>query len=282
MRTRTMRDDTARVPCQTQTRTSQPLGVKGSKSFFIGLALAGALISAHYNAMAMSVDLGTAAGFAVLAGSGITSAGATTITGNIGTYPTPTLTGPILILSGTDYTADTSVMQQAKSDLSAAYSDAAGQTVSTLYGATFDLGGNTLEAGVYKVTESFGITGTLTLDAQNNPDAVWIFNAGSTLTAATGSKVVLLNGAQAGNVFWLVGSSATLQTDAYFTGSILALTSITLNTGATVDGRVLAQNGAVTFDNNIVIVPECGTVQLLGIGLMTLAAFQRRRFSSYS
>jgi hypothetical protein len=120
-----------------------------------------------------------------------------------------------------------------------------------------DLGGTTLVSGVYHSTSSIGLTGTVTLNGQGNPDSVFIFQAGSTLTTASGSVVALENGAQACNVFWQVGSSATLGTTTQFNGSILASTSITLNTNATVTGRVLASTGAVTMDANTIAVPTC-------------------------
>ena len=185
-------------------------------------------------------------------------------------------------------------MLTAKSDLVTAYNDAAGRPYDTLYGGGYDLGGQTLVSGVYHDDSSFFLTGTLTLDAQNNPDSVWIFQAGSTLITAAGisstspgSEVALINGAQACHVFWQVGSSATLGTYSDFVGNILALTDITLNTGATVDGRVLARNGAVTLDNNTITkavcanrVPDAGsTLALLGFGVASLLAF-RRQFSS--
>ena len=263
-----------------QAQGSQAAGVNGTKPLLLALALAVAVMAPQRAALAMSVDLGVASGFAVLAGSGMTITGPTSVTGDIGTYPTPAITGMAnLILAGVDRTADTATMLKAKTALVNAYNSAAGRTPTTLYGAVFDLGERTLDAGVYNGSSSLGITGTLTLDAHGDPNAVWIFQAGSTLIAEVGSKVVLVNGAQAANVFWQVGSSATLKTDAYFTGSILALTSITLNNGATVNGRVLAQNGAVTFDSNIVMVPEGNTLQLLGLGIVALVAFKRRRFS---
>lgn len=126
------------------------------------------------------------------------------------------------------------------------------------------------------IPQSFGITGDLILDANNNSDAKWIFQATSTLTAASNSKIILLNGAKAENIVWQVGSSATINTDAYFAGTILALESISLNAGATVMGGLLAQNGAVTFDNNTVTVPEGSTVQLLALGIVVLLATKRR------
>ncbi len=133
----------------------------------------------------------------------------------------------------------------------AAYNDAAGRLNGVLYA---ELGGLTLNSGVYKSASSLLLTGSLTLDAQGDPNAVWIFQAGSTLTTASSSVVNLVGGAQASNIFWQVGSSATLGTYTNFAGSILALTSITVTTGATVDGRVLAIDGAVTLDSNTIAV----------------------------
>ena len=210
--------------------------------------------------------LGSADSFAVLAGSGITVAGAvnsTTITGDIGTFPTPSITGlGNVVLTGVNH-ADDAVTQNAKNDLLVAYNDAAGRSATTSYGPIFDLGGLTLTPGVYKDPSSFAITGTLTLDAGGDTNAVWIFQAGSTLITGAGapgnpgSSVVLINGAQACHVFWQVGSSATIGTYSDFVGNILALTSITVNTGASLSGRALALNGAVTLDNNLIAVPIC-------------------------
>lgn len=249
----------------------------GTKRLFMGLAFALAATLPHGDALSMAIEFGTASGFAILAGSGITVTGATTVTGDIGTFPTATITGAAnLILSGVNYGGDATT-QQAKSDLSDAYAAAVASTPTTLYGAVFDLGGKVLTPGVYNGSSSLAITGSLTLDAQGDPDAVWIFQAASTLTAAAGSNVILLNGAQAANVIWQVGSSATLGTDAYFVGSLLALTSISLGSGATVDGRLLALDGAVTLDSNFVTVPESRTLALFGIGLAALAVTRKKR-----
>ncbi|MFA6474740.1 MAG: ice-binding family protein [Patescibacteria group bacterium] len=158
-------------------------------------------------------------------------------------------------LNGTEYVADATAVQ-AQVDLVTAYTNAAGQTpVSTV---PTELGGTTLTAGIYDSSAgTFGVTGTLTLDAEGDPDAVFIFQTDSTLITAGASNVSLLNGAQACNVFWKVGSSATLGTDSTFKGNILALTSATLTTGADVEGRVLARNGAVTLDTNTITKAVC-------------------------
>lgn len=202
-----------------------------------------------------TVNLGTATSFAVLAGAGITNTGPTTITGDVGTFPTTTETGfGTVTIIGTNHAGD-AVTQAAKTDLVTAYNDAAGRTPATTVSG--DIGGQTLTPGVYNSSSSLGITGTLTLDAQGDPNAVFIFQIGSTLTTASGSSVVLINGAQACNVFWQVGSSATLGTGSTFQGTILALTSITATTGVVVIGRLLARNGAVTLDTNTITATIC-------------------------
>jgi len=207
----------------------------------------------------LTVDLGNASGFAVLAGTGITVAGAvntTSITGDIGTFPTPAITGlENVVLAGTNH-AGGEASQLAQSSLVAAYIDAAGRAFDVQYAGAFDLGGLTLNSGVYNSASSLFLTGGLTLDAQGDPNAVWIFQAGSTLITASSSVVNLVGGAQASNIFWQVGSSATLGTYTNFAGSILAHTSITVTTGATVDGRMLASGGAVTLDSNTIAVPQ--------------------------
>jgi hypothetical protein len=121
-----------------------------------------------------------------------------------------------------------------------------------------DLGGQTLSPGVYNSATSIGITGTLTLDGGGDPNAVFVFQAStSTLTTASASQVNLINGAQACNVFWQVGSSATLGTGSSFQGTIFALQSITVDTAVTIQGRVLARNGAVTLDTDTITTPSC-------------------------
>lgn len=245
----------------------------------MGLIVIGLLLGLHQAARAQAVDLGTAANFAVLAGSGITNTGPTTITGDVGSFPTATITGfETVTLNGTNHAGDATT-QGAKNDLVIGYADALGRLPTTIYGPIFDLGGLTLGPGVYNDPTSFGITGTLTLDAMGDPNAVWIFQAGSTLITAANSTVLLMGGAQASNVFWQVGSSATLGTDSEFAGSILAFTSITLTTGATIDGRALALNGAVTMDSNVIAVPEPGSALLFGLGLALLFA-KRSAFSN--
>ena len=203
------------------------------------------------------MNLGTTESFAVLAGAGVTNTGPSIVSGDLGTCPTPAITGfpPGTVINGTIHAAD-AVCLQAQSDLTIAYNDAAGRAPTTVYPGVQDLGGLTLTPGVYKAT-AFSITGQLTLDAQGDPNAVWIFQAGSTLITAPNSSVLLINGAQPCNVFWQVGSSATLGVGSTFVGTVLALTAITANTNATVEGRLMARNAAVTLDSNTVTRPVC-------------------------
>lgn len=210
------------------------------------------------------VELGTASTFAVLAGTGITNTGATTASGSagadFGSAPTGTFTGDTMVTTtGTKYTAVDGAVESAKLALITAYDDAAGRTPSTVVAT--ELGGATLTEGVYSSTSGeLGITGTLSLDAENNPDAVWIFQAGSTLITATDSNVVLLNGADPCNIFWQVTSSATLGVNSVFVGHVFALQSIQATTGATINGQLLARNGAVTLDTNTFVNDSCTVV----------------------
>jgi hypothetical protein len=193
------------------------------------------------------INLGTATNFGLLAGSGITNASsATFITGDVGSSPTPTVTGLTASqVNGTLYTTSNPATAQAQVDLTVGYNEAAGAVCGTdLTGK--DLGGLTLVPGVYCFSSSALLTGTLTLDGQGNANAQWVFQIGSTLTTATNSTVSLINGAVNCNVFWQIGSSATIQTGNTFVGNIMALTSITLD-GGILNGRALASNGAVTI-----------------------------------
>ena len=219
--------------------------------------LLGVMFADNAGAAATSVPLGTASSFAILAGAGITNTGSTTVTGDVGTFPTTTITGAAsLTINGTNHAGD-SVTQQAKTDLTAGYTNAAGQGPTSPVSA--DLGGQTLVAGVYNSASSLGLTGKLTLDGKGDANAVFVFQAGSTLTTASASQITLINGAQPCNVFWQVGSSATLGTGSSFLGTILALQDITVTNSVTVAGRVLARNGAVTLDTDTISTPTCTT-----------------------
>ena len=203
-------------------------------------------------------SLGSAASFAVLGASTVTNTGPSTIHGNLGVSPGSAVTGfppGLIVAPGALHAAD-AVASGAQGDVIIAYGSLASQAC-TLDLTGQDLGGKTLAAGVYCFSTSAQLTGTLTLDAQGNADAVFIFKIGSTLTTASNANVKLINGANSCNVFWQVGSSATLGTATSFIGNILALTSITLTTGASVNGRALARNGAVTLDTNTIFFSAC-------------------------
>ncbi len=193
--------------------------------------------------------------FAVLAGSTVTNTGSTMIAGDVGVNPGSAVTGfPPGLASGAIHKAD-GAAAQAQAALTAGYIDAAGRSGSTTVAG--DLVGKTFTAGVYKSTSSLALSGDVTLDAQGDPAAVFIFQISSTLTTGSGSHVVLANGAKACNVFWQVGSSATLGTNSVFKGNILALTSITITTGVNLQGRALARNGAVTLDSDVITGCTC-------------------------
>src|SRR5437867_8380556 len=201
------------------------------------------------------VALGAASSFAVLAASTVTNTGATTVNGDLGLSPGTAVTGfPPGTVNGTIHAGDPAAAQ-AQLDLTTAYNDAAGRTVGAILVAG-NLGGRTLTPGLYKSTSSLEISsGDLTLDAQGDANAVFIFQMASTLTTTVGRQVILTGGAKAANVFWQVGSSATLGTGSVFKGNILALASITVTSGAAVEGRVLARTAAVTLDTNTITKP---------------------------
>jgi large repetitive protein len=202
------------------------------------------------------ISLGTAQSFGVLAGSTVTNTGATSVNGNVGVSPGSSVTGfpPGVVTGGTIHLND-AVAAQAQNDVTTAYNAILG-TACTVDLTGQNLGGLTLTPGVYCFSSSAQLTGTLTLNALGNANALFIFKIGSTLTTASSSTVQVINPGTNCNIFWQVGSSATLGTGTSFVGNILALTSITLTTGANVSGRALARNGAVTMDTNNVAV--CG------------------------
>lgn len=245
-------------------------------SIVFSLALLG---SQTGGAAVLSVNLGSAAPYAVLAGAGITIAGpgnSSTIKGDIGSHATATITGlENLGLTGTNHAGD-AVTQTAKADLLTAYMDAAARSFDGPgYADGYSLTG-TLVTGVYHSAGAFSLNGLVTLDAQGDPNAVWIFQMASTLTVASAGQVVLTNGASAANVFWQVGSSATLASGAQLTGSILAAQSITMNPGAVIDGRALASAGAVTLSSSTITIPEPSSALIAGIGICGLLAARRR------
>jgi hypothetical protein len=242
-----------------------------------------------------TVDLATAAAFTVLAGSTVTNTGATVISadagvgGNLGVSPGTAVTGftgppdGVVDPPGTIHAGDATA-GTAQLDAGAAAVSAAGRPPNQTFDPIYDLVGQKFTAGVYKAPTSLAVGGvgaTVTLDGENNPDAVFIFQIGSTLVTGASSTVALINGAQACNVFWQVGSSATLGANSTFNGTILAAASASLGDGVNVEGRVLAGTGAVTLINDKIHTPACApssgvsAAPVFGAagGLVALAAF---------
>ncbi len=271
-----------------------PLALKGAKRTLLSLALAGTLLSPHPLAAASQapVALGSASRFAVLAASEITSVPTSPIQGDVGLSPAARsniagltkaeVTGSIF--AADDGGAVAAMLTQAKGDLDAAYIDASpagrpgGVDVSTLGGGAGELGGRTLAPGLYKSAPgSYALTSLdLTLDAGGDTNAVWIFQMAATLKVLPNRQVILAGGAQAGNVFWQVGTSATLSTYSAFEGTIMADQSIALQTGATLHGRALARIGAVTLQANAITLaslpeaPRFGPISRAPNGFVTL------------
>ena len=214
------------------------------------------------------VTLGLTDGFAILSYAGITNTGPTSITGDVGASPitgasmtgfeTVALVGTIYTVDAagpTGYVTDATMLTQAMVDLTTAYNDAAGRTVNPI-GVAGNLGGQTLPPGLYKSTSSLEISsGDLTLDAQGDANAVWIFQIASSFNMTSGRQVVLIGGAQASNIFWQVGSAATFGTTAVMKGTIMAYANITFATGASLEGRALARTASVTLDANAIVKP---------------------------
>jgi Ice-binding-like len=245
-----------------------PRASGGGLARAVGLAVVATAAVACFatNAVAAQapVGLGTATSYAVLAGSTVTNTGPSTINGDVGVTPGAAVIGfPPGTVNGTIHAADAAA-GQAQSDLTTAYNDAAGRIPPVAIAG--DLGGLSLTSGVYKSASAIGLTGALTLDAQGDPNSVFIFQAGSTLTTASGSRVNMINGASPCNVYWQVGSSATIGTTTDFIGNVLALQSISVNNAATVQGRLLARNGAVTLINDTINPGNCLTSSGTGPG----------------
>jgi hypothetical protein len=237
--------------------TYAKLGIATKLSLFLLVAALTLCPMAAAQSGPAPVFLGSAGTFAALSYAGVTNTGNSVVTGDLGTYPTASCTGlPTPCtgngpgqVNGTIYDADV-VAQHAQASLLIAYNDAAGRTTAPTTVAG-DLGGKTLTPGLYKSTSTLAITGTLTLHGSG----VYIFQIASALNVATGGTIVLSGGATADNVFWQVGSSASLGTTANFAGTIMALASVTLGSGARLNGRALALNGDVTLIDNSITVP---------------------------
>jgi hypothetical protein len=226
----------------------------------MGLILLGSLASLIFASSALgataTVGLGTAASFSVLGGSTVTNTGSTTMFGDLGLYPGTAVTGEPHVL-GQTYVND-QVAIEAKNALTTAYTNAEGRPASGSAGT--QLAGQEFSSGVYDASESLLLSsGSVTLNAEGDPNAVFIFQIGSTLITAANTSVSLVGGAQACNVFWEVGSSATLGSGTHFVGTIMAADSITANTGATIHGRLLARTAAVTLEDNTITTSTCAS-----------------------
>ncbi|HVF77104.1 MAG TPA: ice-binding family protein [Solirubrobacteraceae bacterium] len=237
---------------------SNPIDLKRGAGLALAIALALSAVPAAAHAAA--VNLATVSPFVVLGGSTVTNTGPSVLNGNLGVAPGTALVGfglPATVNGSTH--ANDAVARQAQADLITAYNSAAGQPVAAANDLTgTNLGNRTLAAAAYRYTSSAQLTGVLTLDAQGDPNAQFVFQIASALTTAPASAVRLVNGASPCNVFWQIGSSATLDTTTAFQGNLMALTSISLNDGASVRGRVLARNGQVSLINNVIDRSMCG------------------------
>lgn len=239
-------------------------GINATRRILTGLILAVTFMVVRHDAAAIQapVPLGSAATFGVLAGTTVTTVPTTTVNGDLGVSPGNSVTGSPIV-TGTIYTNTPGLAATAQGDLTIAYNDAAGRTVGAITVAG-NLGGQTLAPGLYTSATSLEISsGDLTLDAQGDANAVFIFQMGTTLVTTVGRQVILSGGAQAANVFWQVGSSATIGGSSVFKGNILAYTSIAMNTGATLQGRALARNGEVSLDANTITIPNTVTTPTL-------------------
>jgi hypothetical protein len=248
----------------------------------INALLLAALVSCTgHHAQAQTIVLGSAASFAVLGSTTVTNTGFTTVTGDLGVSPSGSIVGfaPGVVSGGTIHLNDgTSAL--ARTDASTAFTQLAALT-STSNRSGQDLGGLTLTSGVYTYSAAAAMNGILTLDGQNQSNALFVFQIGSTLTT-TNSSFNLINGASASNVWFQVGSSATLGLNTLFSGTIIASTTDTLAAGVTVNGRVIALNGAVNLDTNqitnVAAIPEPATTAFIasGLTLLVVVGFRRR------
>ncbi len=232
------------------------VGVLGVGALGVGMVIwAGPAGAAGYE---NSVGLATAGSYSVLGASTSTNTGPTTLSGDLGVNPGTSITGTggSLVVGGATRTAGAATLQ-AQNDSTTAYNTAAGRAPTGASLGSAIANASTFQPGVYKASSALDVSGAVTLDGLGDPNSVFIFQVGSALTTASSTSIVLTGDAQACNVFWQVTSSATVGTTTHFVGTILALTSITLDTGATVKGRALAQTGAVTMDDNVFTSPDC-------------------------
>lgn len=236
---------------QTLVLSSTPAPIGEGTALSTNVSLAGETCAQNAVSPALGVPLGTAATFAVLGATTVTNAGNSVVSGDVGVSPNTAITGfpPGTVTNGSLHPGDP-VASQAQVDLLAAYINAIGRTPTSP--AAADLGGLTLTPGVYSALTSLALTGTVTLDGQNDPNSVFIFQIGTSFGVAGDSVVTLINKADACNVFWTVGTSATIAANAMFAGTVLAHTTITLAAGVSVHGRMLAQTGAVTLSDNAI------------------------------
>ncbi|HWY51223.1 MAG TPA: ice-binding family protein [Chthoniobacterales bacterium] len=255
---------------QIQNSSAQKKHAHRSASTYTAALIIFGLLATSWSAAAIVVPLGAADSFAVLGASTVTNTGATVVTGDLGVSPGTSVTGfgPGVVLNGSIHSNDTLAMQ-AHADAATAYGQLVGETFTTDLSGQ-NLGSMILTPGVYHFNTTAQLTGTLILDTQGDPNAIFHFQIGTTLTTDPGSMITFLNGSSS-NVFWQVGTSATLGVNSVLYGSVLADQSITVNSGATVIGRLIAINAAVTLDTDTITVPDIPEPGTWFAGVMALA-----------